>query len=84
MLGSNTYLYIMLKRENTDNQRSNIYNSIPIYFCEECLSLRIKDGGEYIGNYCDSCGSQSILHETLDTYDALYRARYKKKLFNLI
>ena len=34
------------------------YNNEPVYYCSDCLSLRIRDidGTEY----CDKCGSTNI------------------------
>ena len=72
------------RKENVDRSRANPYNKLPIHFCEECLSIKIVDGGEFLGEYCGVCGSQNVRVETMDTYDSLYRRRYGIKYFNLI
>ena len=56
------------------------YNMEPVYYCRSCLSLRIRDV-EHISNseYCDECGSTDIGTTDIETWDKLYKARYKHK-----
>lgn len=55
------------------------YNSIPVYFCEHCMSLAVIDGG-FI-DYCDVCGSTDIGKASLEEYDALHEQRFGTKVF---
>jgi len=34
------------------------YNSEPVYYCTNCLSLNVKAMGE--NSYCDDCGSTEM------------------------
>lgn len=58
---------------------SEEYNNEPVYYCKDCLSLKIKDFG--IMDYCCDCGSTKIGKTCLEEYDELYLAKYGKKVF---
>ncbi len=53
------------------------YNMEPIFYCEKCLSLKIRDV-EHIENseYCDECGSTEIKTANINDWDSMYIARY--------
>ena len=72
----------MAKSENVNRRRDNEFNKIPVFFCQDCLSLNIRSNPN-IGDYCEKCGSQNIRWVSLDVYDAFYKSRYNRKLFNL-
>lgn len=70
-----TYAYI------TDSMEENIdYNSIPVYYCEHCLSLKVKCDAPI--DYCDKCSSTDISHCSIDEYDRIYEKRFGEKYFN--
>lgn len=72
-----------MDNRNIDRNRNNPYNKIPVYYCNNCLSLLVINGGEFIESYCDDCASTDIVKGTLDEYDELYKQRFGKKFFNL-
>jgi hypothetical protein len=45
------------------------YNNEPVYYCKQCLSLKIRDV-EHIDNseYCDDCGYTDIGETTIDKW----------------
>lgn len=63
----------MKEEENID------YNSIPVFYCKHCLSLKIIDGG-YI-DYCDNCGSTDVDEASLEEYDAMHKQRFGTTYF---
>ena len=52
-------------------------NAIPVYYCRNCLSLKIRDVA-HIDNseYCDECGSTDIRITQIEEWEALYKDRY--------
>ena len=64
----------MNRGEDTNNTE---YNDIPIFYCKNCLSLKIRDV-EQIENseYCDECGSTDIGTAHISEWDAMYVAKY--------
>ena len=55
------------------------YNKEPVFFCTNCLSLKIKAGD--LVDFCCDCGSTEIQCASLETYDTLHEARFGKKKF---
>lgn len=49
------------------------YNNEPVYYCDCCLSLRIKT--ECGIDYCDKCGSTKVVSSSV----SIWRQRYKRK-----
>ncbi len=53
------------------------YNSEPVLYCRNCLSLRIlnvkciEDS-----DYCDECGSTAIAQASIEDWEELYKKRY--------
>ncbi len=59
---------------------TEIYDSIPVYYCQHCLSLKIKDvDGIPHSEYCCDCGSTNISKTDIDQWEELYFKRYKHK-----
>ena len=54
-MGSNTHNHELLQQPN--------YNDIPVHYCAECLSLKVRVYNEDM-DYCEECGSTDI-KETL-------------------
>ena len=58
----------------------DVYDAIPVYYCKQCLSLKIRyipgvDGTDY----CDDCNSTNIQKALIDEWDAMYQRRYGYK-----
>lgn len=54
------------------------YNSVPVYFCKNCLSLKIRVLGEY-SEYCDECGSTDIETTDIESWRKMYRDKYGRE-----
>lgn len=50
------------------------YNQEPVFYCKECLSLRIR--GVEDQDYCDECGCTDILETDIFTWVKLYADAY--------
>ena len=46
------------------------YNNEPVFYCSECLSLRIRSLDDI--DYCDKCGSTSIEEANIKDWEAMY------------
>jgi hypothetical protein len=58
-----------------DTLTTDDYNSVPVYFCKNCLSLKIRVLGEY-SEYCDDCGSTDIETTHIDTWREMYKEKH--------
>lgn len=59
------------------------YNSIPVYYCTQCLSLRIMETpGMKNMDFCDECNSTNIEQTDIFTWEQLYEQRYKRKFLD--
>ena len=63
-----------------DESKTAEYNSVPVKYCKNCLSLRIMsfDGMDY----CDHCGDTDIEENTIEEWEKLYIAKYGDKFLN--
>jgi len=53
------------------------YNNVPVFYCKNCLSLRIRDVESIEDSeYCDGCGSTDIEQTSIEQWDAMYIERY--------
>lgn len=53
------------------------YDEEPIYYCRECLSIKIN--GELEGcDYCEDCGSTNIESCNIFEWEAMYKKRKGK------
>lgn len=53
------------------------YNSIPVYYCTQCLSLRIMGvQGVATTEFCDNCNSTSISQANIFDWEKLYEEKY--------
>lgn len=58
-------------------------NSIPVYYCKDCLSLAVKTVTSLDDAcYCDDCGSTNIETASIDEWEAMYERRYGFKYLN--
>lgn len=65
--------------EEQGNERLSIndYNTIPVFYCKQCLSLKIRDIPILEdSDYCDDCGSTNIEKCSIEEWEALYKSRY--------
>lgn len=54
------------------------YNDMPVFFCDDCLSLAILKMDDY--NYCKDCGSTNVKLTMIDDWERRYKQKYGKKL----
>lgn len=58
------------------------YDSIPVFYCKHCLSLRIKcmdeEHEEDFIEYCDDCSSTDIGQTDIHTWERMYEDEYKR------
>lgn len=60
-----------------DNTLREQYNNEPVFYCKNCLSLKIKTITAVSGlDYCDECGSTDIEQTHIEEWRRLYRQRY--------
>lgn len=61
-----------------------LYNAIPVFYCKQCLSLRIKSlpGTDDI-DFCDECNSTNIESTDIFTWQQMYKDRYGNNYLNL-
>lgn len=59
------------------------YDSIPVYYCTQCLSLRIKGIPGMKGmDFCDECNSTNVAQTDIFTWEEMYQNRYGYKFLN--
>lgn len=58
------------------------YNAIPVYYCSECLSLKVitLDGQDF----CDKCGNINIKQCSIYEWEELYEEQNSDKYLNEI
>lgn len=60
-----------------------IYDAIPVFYCKQCLSLRIKElSSDSNVNFCDECNSTNIDTTDIFTWEEMYEQRYGNKYLN--
>lgn len=57
-----------------------VYNEQPVYYCRQCLSLRIM--GLPNMNYCDSCGSTDVDSCNISMWENMYESKHGIKYLN--
>ena len=63
----------MINSERSKKRVDNEYNKEPIFYCKNCLSLKIR----HIPNiqdteYCDDCGSTNIEKTSIQEWEKIY------------
>ena len=54
------------------------YNNEPVFYCVDCLSLKIKNLAETEGlDYCDDCGSTNIDSCHIEEWEEKYINKHK-------
>lgn len=61
------------------NDSNEDYNSIPVAYCKNCLSLKIVILEDNI-DYCDECGSTNIDSTDIESWKEIYKKKYGKPL----
>ena len=62
---------------NQDTSAKEDYNKEPVFYCAQCLSLRIKSVPMMEGmDYCDECNSTNIEESSIEEWEARYKERY--------
>lgn len=56
------------------------YNDEPVYYCKQCLSLKIKVVGGF--DFCDECGDTDIATAHIEEWEKLYETRYGHKFLD--
>lgn len=57
------------------------YNNEPVYYCTQCLSLRIRTLEDT--EYCDKCGSTNIEQTHIREWEHMYAKKYSGNYLNL-
>lgn len=53
------------------------YNDIPVYYCERCLSLKIRFvQGLSNSEYCDECGSTEVSTSHINDWKNTFKDKY--------
>lgn len=62
-----------------DNLREEVkYNDEPVFYCERCLSLRIRFvSGLSNSEYCDNCGSTVIKQANIEDWRQQFKDKYR-------
>lgn len=63
--------------ENKESYTIEEYNDEPVYYCKNCLSLKVKIVGGY--DFCDDCGSTNITTTHIDNWEKMYEEQYGNK-----
>lgn len=61
----------------TEKSPKEEYNSIPVHFCTECLSLKVmRVAGMEGACYCDDCGCTDIKEASIEEWETLYKEKH--------
>jgi hypothetical protein len=65
------------------NNSKQEYNEEPVFYCKNCLSLKIKTVQVDSNlDYCDECGSTDIAQTNIEEWRNTYKARYGTDFLN--
>lgn len=65
------------------NNSKQEYNEEPVFYCKNCLSLKIKTVQVDSNlDYCDECGSTSIAQTNIEEWRDTYKNRYGTDYLN--
>lgn len=57
------------------NPNKDQYDEIPVYYCKDCLSLKVNGEIENCP-YCEDCNNTSIAQTDIHTWERLYQEKY--------
>lgn len=72
----------MMQDTKTPTIRDVDSNEEPVFYCEECLSLRILSLEDTDTLYCDTCGNTSINSCSIEEWDKKYQEKYNHPYIN--
>lgn len=59
------------------SKQCNDYNSEPVFYCRNCLSLKIRAvPGLKDAEFCDECNSTNVGQCSIYEWKAMYKAKY--------
>lgn len=61
---------------NSSTEKKEEYNAVPVLYCKNCLSLRIRSVPMEISDFCDDCGSTNIVETSIEEWEELYKKRF--------
>jgi Zn finger protein HypA/HybF involved in hydrogenase expression len=65
------------------NNSKQEYNEEPVFYCKNCLSLKIKTVQVDSNlDYCDECGSTDIAQTSIEEWRDIYKNRYGTDFLN--
>ena len=65
------------------NNSKQEYNEEPVFYCKNCLSLKIKTVQVDSNlDYCDECGSTDIAQTSIEEWRDFYKNRYGTDFLN--
>ena len=73
----------MLGLKDIKVEKNPQYNSEPVYYCKNCLSLKVRgvgDSDEF--NYCDDCGNTIILQCDIKEWEEMFEKKYGYKFLD--
>lgn len=59
--------------DTNKNWTKEDYNNEPVFYCDRCLSLNIKDAGGI--DYCDDCGGTKISTTNIGHWEDMCQER---------
>lgn len=66
--------------DNLNKEKQSEYNKEPIYYCKNCLSLRVRNIPLIDqSDYCDECGSTNIEQCTIEEWEEIYKNKFGHK-----
>ena len=69
-----------MEKSNNNTEKQVDYNDEPVFYCEHCLSLNIK---EIEGiDYCSNCGGTVIGQTHINDWTEKYKSRYGEEYIN--
>lgn len=63
---------------NNSNDSKEEYNTIPVVYCKNCMSLKIMILGGM--DYCDDCGCTDINATDIASWEEMYIKKHGKPL----
>lgn len=68
--------------DNPNTEHIN-YNDIPVFYCKNCMSLKIKTVAiDSDLDYCDECGSTNIGQMHIDEWNKIYEKNHGFKFID--
>lgn len=60
-----------------DNNKKQEYDEVPVHYCSNCLSLRIRKVADIPDlDFCDECGGTNIQITNIRVWEKLHVERY--------